>query len=50
LREMARRVKRDEVHEGMHCDGCTPQALYDGGGAVAEGCAGALGKPESGQP
>jgi hypothetical protein len=37
LREVARRVTRDEVHEGMHCDGGSPQAVDGGGGAVVEG-------------
>ena len=37
LREMARRVTRDEVHEGMHFNGGSPLAVDGGGGAVVEG-------------
>jgi hypothetical protein len=27
LREVARRVKRDKLHQSMHCDGCLPQVV-----------------------
>jgi hypothetical protein len=37
LREVARRVYGDKVHQSVHCDGNSPQILDDGGGAVEEG-------------